>query len=180
MKFKIITEDIDDISQSEQEFTSAKTSINGSKLPVVFKLVDFKSDTINLDYGGGKFDNATEYLKQQNVTNLIYDPFNRSDEHNKEVLKTIKQNGGADTATLSNVLNVIKEESIRNEVLNNIKKLLKPSGTCYITVYEGNESNTGSQTSSGYQLNRKTVDYLDEVKEVFPNIIRKGKLIIAR
>lgn len=173
--------DDDEIKQSEQEFTSAKTSINSAKLPAIFRLVKFIPDTINLDYGGGKFDNASEYLLDMyNVTNLIYDPFNRSTEHNREVLRTIRNNKGADSATLSNVLNVIKEPSIRIEVLENIKRLLKPNAPLYITVFEGTGNSQEGETKSGYQLNKKTADYVEEICQVFDDVTRKGKLIIAK
>lgn len=181
-KFKIEEAfDDEEIEQSEQEFSSAKTSINSGKLPAIFRLVKFTPDTINLDYGGGKFDNASDYLKDAyNVNNLIYDPFNRSIEHNKKVLKTIRSNNGADSATLSNVLNVIKEPTIRSEVLRNIKKLLKPGAPLYITVYEGTGKGDSGETKSGYQLNKKTADYVEEISEIFNDVTRKGKLIIAR
>ena len=176
MRFKIVEE----IRQTKQEFTSANTSINASKLPAIFRLVNFKPDTINLDYGGGKFDNATEYLKEKDVENLIYDPYNRTREHNTKVLNIIRENGGADTCTLSNVLNVVKEREIRIEILENIKELLKDDGTLYITVYEGTGLADEKETKAGYQLNRKTRDYLEEIEEVFGNVTQKGKLIIAR
>lgn len=165
------------LDQYDQEYTSEKTSINQDKLPAIFHMVSFKPDTINLDYGGGKFDNASEYLESLGVTNLIYDPYNRSTSHNQAVLRQIKQAGGADTATCSNVLNVIKEPEARRGVLNNIKKLVKPTGKIYITVYEGSGKSDEGPTKSGYQLNRKTKDYLEEVQEVFPDAKRKGKLI---
>ena len=172
----------EDITHSAQEFTSANTSINSSKLPAVFNLVQFTPDTINLDYGGGKFDNAAEFLATKNVINLVYDPFNRSSSHNEDVLAKIKEHNGADSATLSNVLNVIKEESIREEVLNNIKQLIKPGAELYITVYEGDKSEEGRETKAGYQLNRKTSSYLDEIIKIFGegNVKQKGKLIIAK
>jgi SAM-dependent methyltransferase len=180
--FKRITEAVDTnyISQPSQKISSAKTSINSGKLPAIFRLVKFDPNTVNLDYGGGKYDNATEYLKDMNVTNLIYDPYNRTAEHNKATIKTIRDNGGADTATLSNVLNVIAEDDVRLAVLKNIKKLLKPSGSLYVTVYEGDGTGEGKETSAGYQLNRKTKDYLSEIQQVFPGARAKGKLIISR
>ena len=172
----------DDFSETEQEFSSAATSINGSKLPAIFKLVDFHANTLNLDYGGGKFDNATEYLKTLGVTNLIYDKFNRTAQHNQEVIRAVLENGGADTCTLSNVLNVIKEESIRHEILVNIYKLLKSDGILYITVFEGKPGQKEGPTKSGYQLARKTSEYIDEVANVFgeDKVTRRGKLIVAR
>lgn len=179
MKIRFINEDFGDITTSQQKYTSANTSINSSKLPAVFNMVKFEPNTINLDYGGGKFDNVADFLSASDVENLVYDPYNRSSEHNNAVLDKIKENGGADSVTLSNVLNVIEEESIRKEVLSNIKNLLKPGSKLYITVYEGTGDGNARETKAGYQLNRKTADYLDEVAAVFPNVSRKGKLIIA-
>lgn len=173
-----IIEDFD-VDDTEQEYTSANTSINSSKLPAIFKLINLSPNTINLDFGGGRFDNASEYLATKDVTNLIYDPYNRSSEHNKNVLDTIRKNNGADTATCSNVLNVIKEENARHTVIQNIYNLLKSNGVAYFTVYEGTGKGNEGATKSGYQLNRKTVNYIDEIKEVFSNVSRKGKLIIA-
>lgn len=160
-----------------QEYTSKNTSINSTKLPKIFSLVHFDSGTTNIDYGGGKFDNATEYLSKMDVRNYIYDPYNRTEEHNRKVIDLINERGGADTATCSNVLNVIKEPEIRQNILENIKRLVKPEGNIYITVYEGSGDGNETPTKAGYQLNKKTEDYLEEIRRVFPNAIRKGKLI---
>lgn len=162
-----------------QEYTSKNTSINGNKLPAIFKLVHFNPGTTNLDYGGGKFDNVTEYLEDMGVTNLVYDPFNRSVQHNRDVLSRVRKQGGADTVTISNVLNVIQEESVRKDILIRTSKLVKPGGNVYITVYEGNGSGESAPTKSGYQRNLKTEEYLEEIKEVYPDAIRKGKLIVC-
>ena len=169
----------DDIQEISQEFTSENTSINSKKLPAIFRMVSFEPGTINLDMGGGKFDNVADYLSEYDVTNLVYDPYNRTKEHNREVVKTIRQAGGADTATCSNVLNVIKEPEARRNVLVNMSKLVKPGGEIYITVYEGSGKGNEGPTKSGYQLNRKTADYLEEIKDIFPDAARKGKLIVA-
>jgi len=174
-----VDEEEDYIDTPEQEFTSEKTSINADKLPALFKMVKFAPNSLNLDYGGGKFDNVTDFLAEQNVENLVYDPYNRSAEHNKSVLAKVRSNGGADTITCSNVLNVVKEPEVRQSILTNIKKLLKPNGTVYITVYEGLKDKPEGPTKSGYQLNRKTEDYLDEIRQVFPDAERRGKLITA-
>ena len=169
----------DDIREISQEFTSENTSINSGKLPAIFKMIHLEPGTINIDYGGGKFDNVAEYLAPMDVVNLVYDPYNRTPEHNREVIRTIKNAGGADSATCSNVLNVIKEPEVRRNVLENIRRVVKPDGVVYITVYEGSGKGNEGPTKSGYQLNRRTADYLEEIKEVFPDAIRKGKLIIA-
>lgn len=181
---ELIKEDLtidDDPEETDQQYSSAATSINSSKLPALFKMVDFQKGSINLDYGGGKFDNVAEYLQDKyGATNLVYDKYNRSAEHNREVLDQVRQNGGADTVTCSNVLNVIAEESERLAVLRNCKRYLKSGGTCYITVYEGNGSGEGAPSKAGYQLNRKTKDYEDEIKKVFSSVTRKGKLFICK
>lgn len=170
----------DDPEETDQQYSSAATSINSSKLPALFSMVDFKEGSINLDYGGGRFDNVAEYLKDKyGATNLVYDKYNRSAQHNKEVLEQVHKTGGADTVTLSNVLNVIAEASERLAVLRNCKRFLKSGGTCYITVYEGSGKGEGAPTKSGYQLNSKTKDYEDEIKKVFSSVTRKGKLYIC-
>lgn len=174
-------EDTDEfeLKQAQQEFSSAATSINSNKLPAIYNMVEFRPGDVVVDFGGGKFDNAVNYLKDKNVTLLVYDPYNRSAEHNKEVLRILKEHGGADAAVNSNVLNVIKEPEAREAVLKNIKKITKRGAPIYITVYEGRGDGAEGPTKSGYQLNRKTGDYMDEVGSVFSNVKRKGKLITA-
>lgn len=171
----------DDPEVADQEISSAETSINSSKIPTLFHLVNFKDGSLNLDYGGGKFDNVADYLESEyGATNLVYDPYNRSSEHNKAVLDQVRKNGGADTVTCSNVLNVIKEPSARLAVIRNCKNYLKNGGTAYFTVYVGDSSGVGKITSKGYQLNQKTPWYVDEISQVFSNVSRRGQLIIAK
>ena len=111
------------------------------------------------------------YGTLKNVTNLIFDKFNRDAKHNSDVIKQIRSNGGADTATCSNVLNVIKERSIRvNEVIKNIYNMLKPNGIAYFTVYEGSGAGDSGATKAGYQLNKKTAEYVEEIQEVFKSL----------
>ena len=168
-----------EVKQPEQEFSSAATSINSNKLPAIYNMVEFRPGDVVVDFGGGKFDNAVNYLKDKDVTLLVYDPYNRSAEHNKEVLRILKEHGGADAAVNSNVLNVIKEPEAREAVLRNIKKITRRGAPIYITVYEGRGDGVEGPTKSGYQLNRKTGDYMNEVGKVFSNVKRKGKLITA-
>lgn len=172
-------DDIEDLTLVDQEYDSAKTSINSKNLPAVYNMISLPAGSVGVDFGGGKFDNAVEYLADKDVTLYVYDPYNRSAEHNREVLKALRANGGADFAINSNVLNVIKEPEARRNVLENIKKITKPGAPIYITVYEGSGKGNEGATKSGYQLNRKTADYLEEIQEVFPDASRKGKLIKA-
>lgn len=168
-----------DVIDTNQKYTSAKTSINSSKLPAIFKMVSFKPGTINLDFGGGKFDNVADALSEKDVTNLVYDPYNRSSEHNKQVLDKIRKNGGADSVTCSNVLNVIAEPEARNAVIKNIYNLAKSGAPCYFTVYTGSKDGNSKETKSGYQMNQPTKFYLDEIKKIFPDATIKGQLITA-
>lgn len=172
-------EDNDDLDHPDQEFDSADTSINSSKLPAVYKLISIPEGTVGVDFGGGRFNNAVEYIRDLGATLCVYDPYNRTAQHNREMLKTLKANGGADWVVNSNVLNVIKEPEARQSVLKNISKITKSGAPIYITVYEGRGDAKEGPTKSGYQLNRKTQDYLEEIQEVFPDAKRKGKLIIA-
>lgn len=169
----------DELEHPDQEYDSAATSINSNKLPAIYKLVHFEPGKVYLDFGGGKFENMVYFVKDKGATLLVYDPYNRSDEHNKQVLAELKENGGADAGLNSNVLNVIKEPEARLAVLKNLKRLVKPGGDIFITVYEGTGKGNEGPTKAGYQLNRKTADYLEEVQSVFPDAKRKGKLIHA-
>lgn len=178
-KPSIKANDYEELERPAQEYDSAATSINSTKLPAIYKLVNFQPGKLYLDFGGGKFDSGIYYVKDLGATLLVYDPYNRSDEHNKEVLRILRENGGADATLNSNVLNVIKEPEARLGVLKNIKKLTKPGGDVYFTVYEGTGRGNEGPTKAGYQLNRKTADYLEEVQSVFPDAKRKGKLIHA-
>lgn len=174
-----LDEDEDGLDHPDQEFDSADTSINSTKLPAIYKMISIPKGSVGIDFGGGKWNNAIEHIRDLGATLCVYDPYNRSKAYNKETLKTLRANGGADWAVTSNVLNVIKEPSARKAVLENISKITKSGAPIYITVYEGRGDSKAGQTKSGYQLNRKTKDYMEEIQEVFPDATRKGKLIVA-
>lgn len=174
-----LDEDEDGLDHPDQEFDSADTSINSTKLPAIYKMISIPEGSVGIDFGGGKWDNAIEHIRDLGATLCVYDPYNRSKAYNKETLKTLRANGGADWAVTSNVLNVIKEPSARKAVLENISKITKSGAPIYITVYEGRGDGKEGVTKSGYQLNRKTADYIEEIQEVFPDAKRKGKLIVA-
>lgn len=183
MKLLKITTSIDEndfeLDTPAQEFTSENTSINKNKLPAVYRLITIPEGSVGVDFEGGKWNTAIEHIRDLGATLCVYDPYNRSKAYNKETLKTLRANGGADWAVTSNVLNVIKEPSARKAVLENISKITKSGAPIYITVYEGRGDAKEGVTKSGYQLNRRTADYLDEIREVFPDATRKGKLIVA-
>lgn len=161
----------------KQTFTSRQTSINSAKAPAIYgmkKAIEIMKDKYVIDIGGGRYDTAVEVAKKYNADVSIYDPFNRSVEHNRMVL-----GGVYDVAVISNVLNVIDNKDARADVLRCAASLAE---TLLITVYEGDRSGKGKQTGvDSWQENRCTFDYVDEIRNVLGlyDVIRCGKLIIA-
>lgn len=167
----------------EQIASSAETSINSTKLPAAFgkvtKAGGFKKGTKNFDIGGGKFDNATDALREQGVENNIFDPFNRDAAHNAAAVKA----GGAGqsaTVTINNVLNVIEESANITKVLRQAENAVADDGVVYISVYAGNSSGIGKATSKGFQKNLKLSEYVELVEEVFGDVRVKNGMIEAR
>jgi hypothetical protein len=168
--------DLWDSKGARQEFGSAETSINEKKMPSSISRIDWKSGTINADIGGGRFDNVTQHLATKGVTNHIYDPCNRSPEHNSDVAEKIKD-GQAHTVTVNNVLNVIKEPEARDRV---IRQAVKDDGKSYFQIYEGAHADgVGRETTKGWQENRKTGSYVPEIAKHFGKVSKSGNLIIA-
>ena len=60
---------------------------------------------------------------------------------------------------------------------------MKPGGTLYIYSHEGSkedrERGARATADDQYQLFRTAEEYMDEIREVFPNAQRKGRLITA-
>lgn len=137
----------------KQQYTSADTSINSAKLPRVYSVArDIMTGSV-IDYGCGKYFDL--YGLPGNFYG--YDPFNRD---LPELL-----NRHYDTAVCSNVLNVIKEDAVRRDLLQTLQSI---ADTVIITVYEGNRSGVGKPTKKDcYQLNRRLCDYIPEVVSVF-------------
>jgi SAM-dependent methyltransferase len=158
--------------EDTQEFSSAGTSINSTKLPTgystVAKKFGWKKGSTHIDIGGGKFDNAVEFLGKLGVKAHVFDPYNRPEEHNTRVMKEMGK--GADSASLFNVLNVIKEPEYRQEALQTAFRTLKPGGKIFISIYEGDRTGQGKQTKKdSWQNNMTTQAHLPEIKKVFPN-----------
>lgn len=164
-------------SPVSQAISSAKTSI--MQIPALFKHKAVKFGDVNIDIGGGRFDLATNYLASIGTTNLVFDPFNRPETTNASTLDYLRSGKRADTATCANVLNVIAEEEARKNVILEVAKAIKPDGVAYFMVYEGNGTGIGKETSAGYQNNRKTADYVQEISQLFDSVQRSGKLITA-
>ena len=171
-------------SRQEQLFSSKLTSINSKKTPKIFKSLEGRTDIFpnggdNLDIGSGKYDTLTVSLAERyGVVNHPYDPYNREDSENNEALRKL---GEYHSCTISNVLNVIKESSVRRDILLMAHRAITDSGYVCITVYEGDRSSRGKATKVDcWQENRPLRSYLPEVCQVFPSVKMERGVIIAR
>jgi hypothetical protein len=163
-----------------QKYTSALTSINDKKLPSTFtnRLFDTPPNSINVDLGGGKFDNGTEALKERGITNLIIDPFNRTDEFNNRNEEIAKKNNVA-SVTVNNVLNVIMEPEIRDALIKKAKSYLKNGGKAFFLIYYKPNKKAGP-TPKGWQNHMLPAEYLPEIQKYFGDVQLRGNLIIAQ
>lgn len=149
-------------------------------VPVSYRRIPFEPGTVNLDYGGGSSSKITEYLAELGVRNLVYDPFARSKSHNKQVLKQIRDLYGVDTVTCMNVLNLIKEPSVRLAVIRNCYRALKPKGFAYFSVVWEQINMLPLYDGEHFNFRHKLQYYLPYVREVFPFAWNKTGYIVAR
>lgn len=157
---------------------SAYTSRN--IIPSVFKKFPFHGK--NLDFGGGKWNTATDYLNSTfKCENWVLDPYNRSKEENELAFQNTIING-VQSITCNNVLNVIKNIHERSMVLDNLKMLSQQHylihrnyPIIYIQIYEGEKS-----ANADIQTCMKTAEYIPEIQQAFTDwhLIRKGNIII--
>tara|TARA_Y100000310_G_scaffold36671_1_gene34524 strand:+ start:1377 stop:6041 length:4665 start_codon:yes stop_codon:yes gene_type:complete len=149
----------------EQKIPSGKTS--RPQIPYGAKKgIKWEKGSINLDIGGGRYDQFTNFLSKKGVKNLIYDPFTRSVSHNKNVARRVA-GGRANTATLFNTLNTIKESKYQIKALRQAKDALKSDGKLYVSVHEGSKTGIGRITKDGFQHNKKIEKYLPLIRKVF-------------
>ena len=151
---------------------TSKTSRN--QVAAGFKKINWENVKYNFDLGGGKYDKATNWLKKhRGIINYVYDPFNRTKEHNEIAL--IKSDL-CETTTIFNVLNVIPSKKERKEILLLAKR--KNTKFIYISVYEGDKTGIGKKTRDGWQNNKRLKEYLPEIKKIYPSAYIKKNLII--
>jgi hypothetical protein len=107
-------------------------------------------------------------MKTKAVFVGVYDPYNRTPEHNAAVLELFST---PEYVVCSNVLNVVAEDDVIDEILENLASY---GATVLITVYEGDRSGIGRATSKGYQRNMRTADYAGMIQKHFGTVIRKN------
>ena len=154
-----------------QKYTSADTSIN--VVNKIYSKYKFNPNTVVLDYGGGKFDTNQRFMKWKGVDVYVYDKFNRTDAHNKNVRKYMKRRP-PDYVVCSNVLNVIYEDEIIDQILQDIAKYDK--ATVLFSFYEGDGSGVGKETSKGWQRNKKSKEYLPVINKYFDVISKRNNI----
>ena len=166
-----------------QNFTSAATSINKTKLPAIYGKLAFHPGDVVLDYGCGRYTEHIAAALPEGVEYLPYDPFNQPMDVNQRTAKRcteLMREHEAVTVLCSNVLNVIDGVHEIRAIVRNISTLVrKTGGTAYITVYEGDRTGKGKQTGKdSWQRNEKLADYL-QFFPMFPEAtIRKGMIIV--
>ena len=171
-------------SYPKQLYDSADTSINVKLNPAGYnelkKRGEIKDGDVIVDIGGGRFDNLVQDAAEEGATVKVYDPFNRTPEHNSVVVDSIKD-GQADMAMSHNVLNVIQEDKNIIDIALQAENAIKPNGKAHFSVYEGTGKGEGKVTTKGYQRNEKTAAYVPLIEKVFGegNVTRKGKIITA-
>lgn len=159
----------------QQKYSSKDTSIN--VVNKVYKQYHFPVGSLILDYGGGKYNANIDYMKELGVTVLVYDKYNKTDEHNKRVLTYVSEHQ-PDYVICSNLLNVIFEDEIIDEILQAISQY--DAKTIIFAIYEGNSSGVGGETTKGYQRNQKTKEYIPMIEKYFEVIKKRNGMIECR
>lgn len=141
-------------------------SYDSAKVPQLFKGVKWRSYSVNLDMWGSASEDVTLYLAEQGVDNVVYDPVERSAEHNEDAIKFIMRIGGAHSVTLSNVLSVIPSAKDRDAILYYSKFLSRAYAPVYIGVYEGdNLQDYKHEVSKRFRVISITNDMITAVNE---------------
>ena len=152
---------------------------DSANIPKLFKTVRWRSYSVNLDVGGGHHEDATLYLAERKVKNIIYDPDHKSAVHNAKAINLVINMGGSHSVTLSNVLNVIPSWKDRDAVLYYCKFLARSGSPLYVGVCEGDKSGVGKMTSKGWQANLQLSEYEKAISNRFEIVEVKDDIITA-
>lgn len=178
-----INYDLWDFLNIQQQFTSKDTSINSNQMPKTIKKIEnlIKPGQKWADIGGGRFDNVINYFNEKQCQLFVYDPFNRSKEHNQITVEHIA-NSQCDGVMINNVLNVILEKENRMKVIKQAFDCLKENGQAFFKIYVGNSSGITQKSTNNIdsaQLNQPSYFYIDEIQEIFGNSLKVTKEFIV-
>jgi len=158
-----------------QPITSAETCRNQQAAGARALVELYQMPMRVLDFGGGKYSEAQEYLRSLGAVCEVYDPYNRSHEENMRVL-----NQKYDLMMCNNVLNVLTDDVLPHVVLD-MYKVAQMCGVIKIvvTVYERDRSGVGCYTGkNSYQRNEKTAAYIDKLR-CFLGVSRHKKAVVV-
>lgn len=162
----------------KQTYSSARTSINSTRLPAVYGKATLCGRYV-FDIGCGRYtDHIRKFLGDR--VYLAFDPFNQPKEINDESMTLVKLAMASHlpmTVICSNVLNVIDNETVIADIAKLIDDVVEATGGVgYVTVYEGNGSSVGRQTGlDQYQRNAPLRQYL----RFFRNATIKNGMIVV-
>ncbi len=147
------------------EKTVASTSINqvaaGIKRAVEFGIL--KAGMRALDWGGGRFDTGRHYLTSRGIDCRIFDPYARSFEENQDTIAwALTHEELPDVVFLNNVLCVISNIEERKRTIFAAWSYVRNGGTLVISNYAGD----GTGVVRGFQNNKPSLVYLDEIVSV--------------
>lgn len=162
-----------------QRVTSEKTSIQYKQGQVakLFRLVGDKLGPLNLDIGAGRYTQVEDWVKalKQKIDFQRHDLFNLSDAHNRKVEEYVHRQGGANTVTCSNVLNVIPDKPVQEALIRFAAQAMKDDGVFYCAVHPGRASDRklypdGVETRQGWQWFKLANWYVPMIKKYFDNV----------
>lgn len=174
-----------------QKYTSKNTSINTTKLPAIYNMIDwdkvrdFYPYPCVFDYGVGKIETVKiieNFLKEKKIPIFPYDLYNLTREQNQ---KSLHSKFLTDLFICSNVICVIDDDiTVQNIISNAIKtsqgKFRSINSHCFLPtyffkIYEGDKSGIGKQTGKDqYQRNMRVKDYLTKFTWAENTLIYKG------
>lgn len=174
------------MKQMTQRYTSADTSVNTVKVPALFTNKRFLSacdlvvDTLGLlsilDFGCGRGSasdpqrtTAELSLKAIYGDSVSYDGYDLTWKPDRSVFYRKHT-----FATCSNVLNVIAEQSVREDIYRILS--LNASMTFY---YIYNSHKQGESKPGCYQMGKPASFYADEMSRYYQSVVVKGNMIIA-
>lgn len=141
----------------EQQVTSAETCRNQKAAGARLIQEVFDMPIRVLDFGGGKYSEAQDYINALGGFCNVYDPYNRTHEQNIDALSQ-----KYDLMMCNNVLNVLTDD-VLHHVVEDMKKVVQlcEIKSIIVTVYERDGSGVGCYTGkNSYQRNQKITDYL--------------------
>jgi hypothetical protein len=166
----------DTLPDLREQYDVARTSVN--IIPALLKEAPLERGTRNLDFGGGRYDTATNYLRdQRGVTNYVLDRFVRAPEDNAAVIAEMRRSP-PDSVTVANVLNVISDPAVRHDAIVGAGRYAQAGTPIYFSVYE-KVGARGTTRVGTWQEARKLSTYLDEIRSVYPDAVVNGDYIVA-